>query len=110
MHTPLEFIVRLIKLATDHRVESSALLSPCRELRELELVVRRPGNWEAEIISSITSLSIRKVTLAYRLLIPGSSARAVNWGAFDEPFCRLVDRLGSTHELEVEILIVDKRV
>ena len=38
----------------------------------------------------------------------GPSLRDFNWGVFDEPLCRLVDRLGSTHELEVEILIVDR--
>ena len=31
----------------------------------------------------------------------------VPWRAFNEPLCLLVDRLGSTHELEVEIRIVD---
>ena len=33
--------------------------------------------------------------------------RGVDWGAFNEPLCRLVDRLGSPRELEVEILITD---
>ena len=66
-----------------------------------------PGDKETEIISSITSTSIRKVSLVYRRPNWGASWRDVNWGAFNEPLCRLVDRLGSAHELEVEILIAD---
>ena len=38
----------------------------------------------------------------------GFSWYDVHWGAFDRPLCRLVDRLGSTHELEVEIRNVDE--
>jgi len=90
-----------------HQGAWSALLAPCRELREFELVVTHPGNKETEIISSITSTSIRKVSLVYRWQIWGPSWRDFNWGVFNEPLCRLVDRLGPRHELEVEILIVD---
>ena len=99
--------MRLTKLVTDPRGALATLLSPCRELQEFELVVMPPGNMGTEAISSITSASIRKVTLAYGWVDWGLSWHDINWGAFDEPLCRLVDRLGSTHELEVAILIVD---
>ena len=69
-----------------------------------------PGDKEAEIISSITSASIRKISLVHRWSNWGFSWRRVNWGTFDEPLCLLVDRLGSTHQLEVEIRIVDAGV
>ena len=66
-----------------------------------------PGNKGAEVISSITSASIRRVILTYGWVDWGPSWRDVDWGAFDEPLCRLVDRLGSAHELVVLILILD---
>lgn len=66
-----------------------------------------PGDKETEIISSITSASIQKVSFVYRWSTWGPSWRDFNWGAFNEPLCLLVDRLGLTRELEVEILIVD---
>ena len=102
--------MRLTQSAIDHRGAWSALLSPCRELRELEVVVTLPGDEEAEIISSITSASIRKIFLVHRWSNWGFSWRRVNWETFDEPLCRLVDKLGSTHQLEVEIRIVDAGV
>ena len=71
------------------------------------MVVTRPGDKETEIISSITSTSIRKVSLIYRWSSWGPSWRDLYWGVFDDPLCRLASRLGPTHELEVEILIVD---
>ena len=64
------------------------------------------GDKETEIISSIASPSIRKVTLVtliYRYL----SWNDVNWGVCNEPLCRLAGRLGPTAELEVEIRIVN---
>ena len=64
-----------------------------------------PGDKETEIVSSVTSASIRKVSLVDRRSNVGPTWGDVNWGVFDEPLCRLVDRLGSAHELEVEILI-----
>ena len=103
---PRELVVRLTKSAPDIRGLWSALLSSCRELRELELVVERLGDRETEIISSITSTSIRKITLVHQWSIPSLSCGSVNWGTFNEPLCRLVDGLGFTHELEVEIRIV----
>ena len=107
MHMPPELIARLTKSAIDIRGVWSALLSPCCDLQDLELVVTSSGNREAEIISSINSASIRKVTLVCWWSIPSLSWRTVNWGAFNEPLCRLVNRLGPTRELAVEILIVD---
>jgi len=69
--------------------------------------VAHHGDGDTEIISSITSTSIRKISLVYRPPALGPSWRDVNWGAFNEPLCRLADRLGSARELEVDILIID---
>ena len=99
--------MRLTELAADRQGEWSALLSPCRELRELELDMTIHGDKEAEIISSITSSSIRKISLVYRWSVASYSWRTTHWGTLNEPLCQLVDRLGSTHGLEVEIRTVD---
>ena len=60
-----------------------------------------PGTEEVDILSSITSASIRKVTL-----VRDSSWYNIDCEIFDEPLCRLVDRSGRTCELEVDFRIV----
>ena len=65
------------------------------------------GTEEVDILSSITSASIRKVSLTYWRTARNSSWSNINCGIFDEPLCRLADRLGRTRELEVDFRIVD---
>ena len=69
--------------------------------------VRGPGTEEVDIVSSITSASIRKVSFAYQRTARNSSWYNINCGIFDEPLCRLADRLGRTRELEVDFKILD---
>ena len=53
-----------------------------------------------DILSSITSTSIRKVSL-----VRDSSWHNLDCGIFDEPLCRLADRLGRTRGLEVDFRV-----
>ena len=87
---------------TDRQGTGSTLLSRCRGLQELELSVRSSGTEEMDILSSITSASIRKVSL-----VRDSSWYNIDCGIFDEPLCRLADRLGRMRKLEVDFRILD---
>ena len=66
-----------------------------------------PGTEEVDILSSITSASIQKISLTYWR--PGwtSSQRNsdIDWEVFDGPLCRLVDLSRHTRELEVDFRV-----
>ena len=66
----------------------------------------RPGTEEVDILSSITSAGIQKISLTYRRPAWIFSSRDIDWEVFDEPLCRLVDRSGRTCELEVDFRIL----
>lgn len=104
VHTP-EPTVRLAKSSIVRQDAGSALLSRCRELQEVELVVTYPGNNEINILSSITSTNIRRISLVCLCSAWDFSWRDINWEIFDESLCRLADQLGRTHELEVDFRV-----
>lgn len=62
-----------------------------------------PGTEVLDLISSITSTNIRKVTFVHALNFPISS----DWGILDTPLCRLVDQRGCKHEVEVYLRFPD---
>jgi len=64
--------------------------------------VTYPGQEEANLISSITSTSVQKVTFVHESLVWGFESRHVNWGILDDPLCQLVDRSRCKRELEVD--------
>ena len=78
-------------------------LSNCRELRELEIYASRPGTMELDLISSITSTNMQRITFA-RPLTPQETPTLgySNWPELDDSLCRLVDRLECGLQLEVE--------
>ncbi|KAF9647249.1 hypothetical protein BDM02DRAFT_2735437 [Thelephora ganbajun] len=88
----------------------SVLLSRCRELRELEIAMAYPGTKEVDLISSITSTNIRKITFTYPPSVQGFSWYDVYWRAFDNPLSLLVGRLGCKRRLEVEFRILDVEI
>ena len=59
-----------------------------------------PGFKEVDILSSVTSTSIQKISLVHRHLDP-----YIAWSCFDKPLCRLANELGCTHKLEVDFRI-----
>lgn len=61
---------------------------------------------EAEILSSITSASMEKVTLVYLCLAWGFSWRDINWETLNGPLCQLADQSGCTRKLEVDFRIM----
>jgi len=77
-------------------------LSDCRELRELEIYAARPKELELNLISSITSTKIQRITFTQ----PPVRERGVDyshiWPQLDESLCKLVDRLERGTRLEVE--------
>ena len=82
-------------------------LTNCRELRELKICASPPDTMEHELISSITSTNIEKITLTlshgfYRFL-PDHRY----WRLLDNSLCQLVDRLGCGGQLIVEIQTYD---
>ena len=73
----------------------------------MELAVRNPpGTEEVDILSSITSASIRKVSLTYWRTARNSLLYNIDFGIFEGSLCRLVDRSGRTCKLEVDFRIV----
>ena len=98
--------MRLAKPSIDDQGTGYAPLSRCRELQGFKLVMIYPGEIEVEVLSSITSTNIQKVSLVYLWLFRGSSWQDVNWEIFDKPLCRLADRLGHTHGPEVDFQIM----
>ena len=50
-----------------------------------------------DLVSSITSTKIRKVTFVHTR----PYMRSLDWGNLDDPLCRLVDQPGREHEVEV---------
>jgi len=86
-------------------------LSGCRELKELEIHASRPGIAESDLISSITSTNIRRITFT-QPISPHDTWMSdhLNWARLDNSLCRLVDRLGSGHRLEVEFLAFNARL
>ena len=92
---------------TDRPGTGSTLLSRCRELRQLGLSIAHPGTEEVDILSSITSARIRRVCLIGCGPVLNPTWHDINCNIFDEPLCRLADRLGRTRELKVDFTIMD---
>jgi len=65
--------------------------------------VVNPGAEVTDLLSSITSTKIRKVTFVH---VP-SSRRSLGWGNLDDPLCRLIGRPGCKHKVEVDIRFPD---
>ena len=59
-----------------------------------------------DLLLSITSTSIRRVSIVHKPLTPTYS---VNWRDFNNPLCQLVDRSGGKHEVEVGFRFKDAR-
>ena len=78
--------------------------------QELEPIVNCPGTEGVNILSSITSTCIKKVSLVYRCVLWRPSWRDINWDIFDEPLYRLVDQLERTHKLKMDFRFVDKGI
>jgi len=79
-------------------------LSNCGELRELEIDAWRPGYFELDLISSITSRKIEKITFAE--LTYQAAPHAVSpetWTELDNSLCRIVDRLECGLRLELDL-------
>jgi hypothetical protein len=68
--------------------------------------VTYPGIEEANLVSSITSTNIQKVTFVHESVVWGLSGFGVNWGVLDDPLCRLVDRSGCKRGLVVDFRFV----
>jgi len=65
---------------------------------------------ELDLISSITSTNIRKITFTQRVASKGQTGPDhPNWTQLDNSLCRLVDRLESGLRLEVEFRAVSAR-
>ena len=65
------------------------------------------GTEEVDILSSITSASIQKISLTYWCpdRISSQRNRDIDWEVFDGPLCRLVDLSRRTRELEVDFKV-----
>ena len=61
-----------------------------------------PENSESDLLSSITSTNMQKIIFAQSFAFYGSFVGNGYWPRLDESLCRLVDRLGCEHLLEVE--------
>ena len=59
-----------------------------------------------DLLLSITSTSIRRVSIVHKPLTP---TYRVNWRGFDGPLCQLVDKSGGKHEVEVDFRFKDAR-
>ena len=73
-----------------------------RQLQELELVVGLPSSPYKDLLSSITSLELRKIILVRRADLRLTEA----WTLIDEQLCKLVGQLhgmGYRHTLEAEL-------
>jgi len=78
-------------------------LSGCQELRELEIYALRPGALELNLISSITSTKIRRITFTLPIAFRRQAVLdSPNWIELDDSLCRLVDRSEDGVQLEVE--------
>lgn len=84
------------------------MLSHCRDLQELEVTVDCPGEAVTNLISSVTSTSIRKITFVHRPY-PGTLWYSTSWKCLDNPLCRLVDQSGRGHEMEVDFRFTETR-
>ena len=93
---------------TEHSFPSdntgTTTLSRCQELQELEMILSYPGEEIANIISSITSTSIRKMTFVHNPWVGCRSYHRYHtaWEKLGNHLCRFVDRLGCERELEVD--------
>lgn len=78
-------------------------LSNCRELRELEICALCPRTMELDLISSITSANIRRISFTPLLSLEGQSdPDHTDWAKLDNSLCQLVGRLERGARLEVE--------
>ena len=79
-----------------------------RQLRELEFVVTQPSPLHEALLSSITSIELRKVVFLIWDIHDWKifAQRTKEWALIDKQSCRLVDRLrtaGYRHTLEAEL-------
>jgi len=80
-------------------VDGPLTLSHCRELRELEIRVWHLGTVELNLISSITSMNIQKISLTSSLGFEGFSADHTYWTQLDNSLCQLANK--SRRKLEM---------
>src|SRR5882757_4735334 len=67
--------------------------SPCPKLLKLDMHVAHPGTAEANILSSVTSACLQKVTIARMWLSErNGSGQGVDWEVFDDPLYRLTSQ------------------
>lgn len=82
------------------------MLSHCRELRELEITAVYLGTGEANILSSITSTKIQKITFTHQYPTWGLPEREADLRILDDPLCQLVDRSEGKWVLEVNFRVM----
>jgi len=71
------------------------------------MAVRYPGIGVANLISSIASANLQKITFVQDPWVWGYHSCNVNWGILDDPLCLLVDRVRCKRELGVDFLLAD---
>ena len=86
---------------TDKPEDGLGMLSHLPKLRELQIYVKNTGAREANILCSITSASLQKVTIICEDDSLSRMWGKIDWGIFDDPLCRLADQLKCEDELEV---------
>lgn len=62
-----------------------------------------PGTEVVNLLSSITSASIQKVTF----VVSSTLRHIADWRNLNDPLCRLVDQSGYKYEVEVDFQFVD---
>jgi hypothetical protein len=80
-------------------------LSNCRKLRELKIGISPPQTAGLDIVSSITSADIEKITFTLPDALNGFLSHPTDWKQLDNCLYRLADRLGCGSALEVEIRV-----
>jgi hypothetical protein len=79
-------------------------LSNCRQLHQLSIRMSPPDDLDLDLLSSITSTSIEKITftLSNTHRFPPDH---IYWSRVDGRLCQLADRLGRQGRLEIEIRV-----
>ena len=88
----------------DIQAGATPAISNFRQLQELQLVVISPSSTYTALLSSITSIELRKIIIFTRS--GDLSTEVGEWDPIDEQLCGVVDRLhsmGYNHTLEVEL-------
>jgi len=84
-------------------MEDPLTLSTCRELRELQICALYLGTMELNLVSSITSTNIQRITFTQPIGFEEPTVPDYcDWAVLDNSLCWLVDRLESGLWLEVE--------